>query len=288
MPPRTHRLARTSALLSLLVLTTGIAGCIGDDATNGENGPDALLPWASFQDVRDGSGGPVAENGSIEVQWLGPPAFNDVPQDLQPLRIHVVDADTEEPLTDATVEWASWMPMMGHGTASEEHPEHVDYGVYEGTINPSMEGQWDLRITVDQDGASTDVEIPYHVGAHAALQAEEDREAEDEEEEAPEPFEATYEDTIESDTEYETSWPVTVASTNFTIDVSITFTPTLPTANLTVTLVSPSGEALDDAEFTGEDTGSITVGDLPEEGDYALDVTGSAVEASYTLEVTAA
>lgn len=284
--PRTPVLSSAPVLLSLLVLTVGVAGCIGDDATEANDEGQGTLPWATFEDVRDGSGGPSVENGSIEVQWLGPAAFNDVEQDLQPLRIHVVDAEAEEPITTADIEWGSWMPLMGHGTASEEDPMHVDHGVHEGVINPSMEGEWVLEIQIKHDEESYGFEIPYHVGAHAALQAEEGREAEEDEEDAPEPFEATYEDTIESTTEYEASWPATVESTNFTIAVGIDFAPTLPAATLNVTLASPSGEALATAELSGEESDRITLEDPPEEGDYALDVKGSAVDATYTLTVT--
>ncbi len=294
-----------SLALAAVLLTGALAGCIGDDAPEpaAADEDEPLLPWSSFEEIRDAHDGPTAENGSVTVQWLGPAPADDVEQESQHLLIHVVDADEEAPIEDASIEWGSWMPMMGHGTGGEEDPVHVEHGVYNGTINPSMEGEWILQIEVTLEGEEDALgfEIAYDVGEHPAMQDDED-EGEDEGEEdgsdegedegseedqaeEPEGFEATYTDTIEASAEYEASYPVTVNSTAFSISVDAELEATLPVEEVNVTLVDPDGEVLGVATITGSGEASFTVDELAQEGDYGLDVTGLGVDAAYTIHV---
>ncbi len=150
---------RPMILLAVVLLsTTALTGCIGDEE------PSADLEWSSYEAARDADG-PVfepEEPSPLRVKWLMPDTPDQVPQGQSSIFLLVFDSEQDAPVTDANVSMGSWMPAMGHGTTSEESPGHVAYGVYEGVINPTMGGPWQLNLTVTlADGESLGFQIAY-------------------------------------------------------------------------------------------------------------------------------
>jgi YtkA-like len=50
------------------------------------------------------------------------------------------------PVTDLTLVATPQMPSMGHGSSGNVNPTHVGGGVYEGTVNFSMAGDWVVHL----------------------------------------------------------------------------------------------------------------------------------------------
>lgn len=143
-----------------LLLTSGLAGCIGNE------GSDSELPWSSYEEARDANGQVFEPNGTstVRVKWLKPATPDTVPKKQSEIYLLVFDSESDDPITDAEIALASQMPAMGHGTASEKDPEHQDFGVYKGVINPTMGGQWILELTVGlPSGENLDFQIGYNV-----------------------------------------------------------------------------------------------------------------------------
>lgn len=55
-------------------------------------------------------------------------------------------------VTDLTLELEPWMVSMDHGSPNNVAPTHVENGHYEGKVNFTMTGDWQIRLTVKEDG----------------------------------------------------------------------------------------------------------------------------------------
>jgi len=53
-----------------------------------------------------------------------------------------------EQVDDAQMYIMPWMVTMGHGSTHNLHPQYIGDGIYEGTVNFTMSGEWDVYDTV--------------------------------------------------------------------------------------------------------------------------------------------
>jgi hypothetical protein len=53
-----------------------------------------------------------------------------------------------------------WMESMGHGSANNVHPVHIGDGIYEGTVNLNMPGEWYVYDTVYYQSRKITPNIP--------------------------------------------------------------------------------------------------------------------------------
>src|SRR3972149_867235 len=53
-----------------------------------------------------------------------------------------------EQVNDAQMYIMPWMEAMGHGSSNNVHPVHIGDGIYEGTVNFNMAGEWTVADTV--------------------------------------------------------------------------------------------------------------------------------------------
>lgn len=121
--------------LSLLLVTTALAGCLG---TMGDD------EFASFQDARQQVHTTLApeEDLPLRLGLIEPNTTSQAMQGEQNVTFVLWDQDADEPVRDAEVTIEAFMPMMGHGTSPETDPVHLDHGVYRGTTNLMMGGDW--------------------------------------------------------------------------------------------------------------------------------------------------
>lgn len=88
------------------------------------------------------------EPRDLTVKLLDPQDPNAAKTGKQPVVVLLSDASASEPVTTATVDLESFMPMMGHGSSGEEAPTHEAHGQYVGKANWMMMGSWQLNLTV--------------------------------------------------------------------------------------------------------------------------------------------
>lgn len=62
-----------------------------------------------------------------------------------------VDKDTFIPATDLTLELTTDMPSMGHGSPNNVSPVHRAAGRYQGKVNFTMSGDWQLQFKIKKD-----------------------------------------------------------------------------------------------------------------------------------------
>lgn len=291
-------------LLAIPLITAGLAGCIGD--------PGSDLPWSSYDEAKAADGPVFEPNGtdsSVRVKWLQPQTPDNVPKGKSEIWLLLFDSEADEPIREAALSMNSYMPAMGHGTASEEDPTHQDFGVYQGVINPSMGGDWQLNLSVElSEGDTLDFTIDYTVEGEGGMDGDHGNETNDTDgnmsdgnqtdgnqtdgnqtanESEPEGFNGTFNDTMTATTSYEQSWTFPVNSTNFTVEATITLTATDPLAEVNLTIVDANGTE-QGSVVVSEDggNGTVTVDEPPTTGDWTATVTGQGVDASYELEVT--
>lgn len=54
-------------------------------------------------------------------------------------------------LEDLNIEFEPMMPSMGHGSPNNENPVHILDGHYQGIVNFTMSGWWELNMTINDD-----------------------------------------------------------------------------------------------------------------------------------------
>lgn len=151
----------TFALLAgLLMAAMALSGCM---TQSGE------MSFDSYGDAKSAPGPTYEPNNEsdgdrIMLKLLVPEDPQNVEEGEQPFVILLYDQETDTPVTDAEVEHESRMPAMGHGGGDEQNPTHDQYGVYDGTINPIMPGDWVVNVDVyPQDGEAHRFQIEYRV-----------------------------------------------------------------------------------------------------------------------------
>jgi len=65
-----------------------------------------------------------------------------------------------EQVNDAHIYIMPWMDLMGHGSPNNVHPSYTSDGLYQGTINLSMGGQWSVYDTVYHENRKITQNIP--------------------------------------------------------------------------------------------------------------------------------
>jgi len=56
-----------------------------------------------------------------------------------------------QPITDFTVTMEPFMPSMGHGSPNNVNPIHVEGGHYEGIVNFTMTGHWEVKFELNDN-----------------------------------------------------------------------------------------------------------------------------------------
>ncbi len=158
-------LTHPKALLVSAVLVTGaLAGCAAsDDVTT--DGP----AFASFDEAMNADGQVFSptndDETTIRLKMLQPVKLDGLEATETDIVVLLYDAEKGEAITDADISMDAIMPEMGHGTSPEEDPGHIDYGVYDGMTNFSMEGDWELQFTANTpDGGVYEFVVPTSIG----------------------------------------------------------------------------------------------------------------------------
>ncbi|MDX1611190.1 MAG: FixH family protein [Candidatus Thermoplasmatota archaeon] len=128
-------------LLTVLLLATGMAGCVSD-AGDG-------LPWASYEEAKAAPGPVFQANGTespIVLKLLEPSDPDAITEGGLDVIVLLYDEETDEPVTDADFQIEARMPAMGHGTSPETHPVHQRDGIYAGSTTISMAGDWLINL----------------------------------------------------------------------------------------------------------------------------------------------
>lgn len=147
-------------LAATLMVAVALAGCM---QTNGE------MSFDSYEEAKSAPGETYAPNNESDgdrfmLKLLKPEDPQNAESGEQPFVILVYDQESDMPVTDAEVEHESRHPSMGHGGGDEQMPTHNGHGVYEGTINPSMQGEWVVNVAVfPEDGEAHRFQIDYRV-----------------------------------------------------------------------------------------------------------------------------
>jgi hypothetical protein len=67
--------------------------------------------------------------------------------------VHTAKSMTEyETVPDLTIEAEPFMPSMGHGSSGDKGLVYSGDGIYRGLLNINMNGLWEIRFTIKQDG----------------------------------------------------------------------------------------------------------------------------------------
>lgn len=297
--PDDRRFGVLAVALVLLVLPLG--GCVGGGSGSGAE--DAR--YASFSAAASAPGPEVApEGGGPErLKVLKPVSTAGVATGTQ--EVVVLLTDGEGPITDAEMTLDARMPAMGHGADPEEDPVHDGHGVYVGSTNLVMSGQWNLLFNATlADGSTRSFVHEITVGDERTTDLDNGSRPEplryttfDQAFGAPgvtyEPLEEIVETTTGGDsgistTDYANEFSFAVDSIHAAeIDVGISYDPgTVGRLDeLTFTLRDPNGaEAASTTMGGAPDQINMTLGE-PAAGGYVLNVSGRAVDASYSVEI---
>ncbi len=79
------------------------------------------------------------------------------------LQLTILDADTEAPLTDASLTVEPYMPSMNHGIMGEVTISALGEGVWVAAWSYSMPGPWTVTVTIDAEAGTDDVVFEYEV-----------------------------------------------------------------------------------------------------------------------------
>lgn len=164
----THIASRSFATLAaILLLAAGLAGCIGSegDASGFASLEDAKAQSHTTAEPTDAS--------TLRLGLIEPATVDGVSQGITNVTFVLWDAGNGDPVTGAEVTVDAFMPAMGHGTDPEEDPVHEAHGVYRGSTNLMMGGEWVLKINVTRDtGSIAHFELPVTVtggGGHGDM-----------------------------------------------------------------------------------------------------------------------
>ncbi len=151
----------TFALLAgLLMAAMALSGCM----TEGGG-----MSFDSYEEAKSAPGPTYVPNNQSEgdrimLKVLVPEDPQNVGEGEQPFLILLYDQEADAPVTDAEVEHESRHPSMGHAGGEEQDLTHDQYGVYEGTMNPIMPGDWVVNVDVyPQDGEAHRFQVEYRV-----------------------------------------------------------------------------------------------------------------------------
>lgn len=302
--------------VALLLVGSALAGCIGSDGDGADAASGGDLQIASFEDALS-AGGTVAEpeatDSSIRLKVLQPASLSGLSEGEQTFTILLYDEAEETPVTDAEVGIEARMPAMGHGTSPEEDPVHQGEGIYQGMTTWSMPGDWIVNFDVVlADGTSLAFSVDATVGSGSGGDGGHDGHdghsydprnpypSYDAAASAPGSSYAPAEVTPVEDVEAFEGDVAGPADANHTFSVSdravdllqvkVTWNGTLPADGANVTVTDPDGEYMGSVEMMGAEEQvaylNWTDAALPA-GDYLVNVTGQALDASYQVDTLA-
>lgn len=294
-----------SAVTCLLVVAS-LAGCIGSGSQQ------SGLPVATFDEAMSADGEvaePIDSDSSVRLKLLDPADTSSVP--TEKIDVVVVLYDGDSPITDAEMTLDAWMPSMGHGTSPEEDPAHRKEGIYAGSTNLIMAGDWVLKFNATlADGTSLAFEVPV-TASGGSMDGDMDmgdgatfssfQEAMDADGETYEPDEAAIKTTESASGSFDAAVPVEEAQsesmpfdvpeadgTEATISAEITSSGT-GSDEITVSVRDPDGQ--EQASFT------LTAGEKPSDnvtispgtpGEWSVNVTGQGADIEFSIEAVVA
>jgi hypothetical protein len=244
---------------------------------------DKQTRYGSYQEARDADGETFApeQNSSIRLKLLDPDTEN-VDQGETNVTVLFYDEDADEPVTEGQASLNATMPAMGHGTSPEEDPVHVEHGVWKGLTTFSMNGTWIL----DVDLAHNDT-LSWAINVTVGDGGMDDMDGEDEDDEpAFEPYTVAFEDEV-TEPDYQERYPFDVEGANATLQMNGTLdNATMVTDELDVELLDDEDSSLGSFTLDADtNESSLIVDEAPNQGEYAVNVTGQAVDADYRVTV---
>lgn len=259
------------------VIDLHVSGDGGDGGGDGHGDMDHDSGYASYDEAKGDEGEVFAPDEAANTTWrlklLEPNATSGLPTGQTNVTFLLFDEEADEPVENGTASLEGFMTDMGHGTSPESDPMHLEHGVWRGDTNLNMEGNWELRIDhTDEDGEQLSWTIDVTVGNETDDGA------------AFEPYNVTFREDVSS-LDYNESHAFDVEGANATITMNASLEGATPVADeLTVDLLDPEGNELGSVTLNAEATDSqLVVEDVPEAGEYAVQVHGQAADASYEI-----
>lgn len=148
-----------------LLLAAGLAGCVGSNS-----GASAM----TFDEARAQAHTTAepTDASPLRLGLLEPTSTEAIPQGITNVSLVLWDQGTGEPVTDANITLDARMPAMGHGAEPETDPTHLANGVYRGSTNLMMGGQWVLELNVTRaSGATSSFAVPINVTGSGGMGA---------------------------------------------------------------------------------------------------------------------
>lgn len=282
---------RTILLLTLPLLVSGLAGCLGSDTDPGstqdpanESQADALANNATFGSFDEAlsSSGQIFEpeqDSPLRLKLLAPETTVDIATGAQEVDVLLIDTTGEPaPVTDANVTLSAQMVAMGHGTSPEEDPVHAGHGEYHGSTTYSMEGRWMLEIQATlADGSSLD----WGIWTLVNQTSETDPNAEAHHRTGN----ASTEGTV-SGLDHNETWSFEVSQAGSLAIVNVSLADPDPVAEVTFQMADPGGQSLTEATLDQEDPdASLRVPDLASAGEHSVRISGQALDTGYAIDV---
>lgn len=289
---------RFISAVACLLIVASLAGCIGESSPSD-------LPVESFAEARSADGEvvePLDSDSSVRLKLLDPADPSSVSTGKRDIVLLLFDGDS--PVTDADMTLEARMPEMGHGTSPEEDPLHRQEGIYVGSTNFAMTGEWVLRFNASlADGETLAFEIPVTVGGDGggggggAATFSSFEEAMDAEGETYEPGEAGFRSTESGSESWDAAVPVGQAQSwemtfdvpeadgaEATVSAEITSSGT-GAEEITVSVRDPEGQEQQSFTLTadGQATGNVTF-EPSSAGEWTVRVTGQGADVEFSVE----
>lgn len=283
MRPHPHRLV----LATLLLLAAPLAGCLGSDTPgSSSNTSDAPVRpaeplYPSFDAAMDAANQAFAPDtdASLRLALIDPANPANVSVAKQNVTFVLYDEADRRPVEEANVTLDAIMVAMGHGTSPEEDPIHRGHGVYQGLTNVMMEGSWTLELEATMaDGSTVAWSIELKAGGVGG--------GEPNTQPVHHRFEETFQETV-TGVEHATAWPFPVNATGASIHLNASLAEPKATDELTLALLDANGTELVSKTLTADAAvANLTAASAPNVGDYTVNVTGRALDTTYTVDVT--
>lgn len=159
--PRPRRIdGPLATLLTALLLTAALAGCIGDEDSDGR--------FASYEDAKAAvvqTYEPADSTSPVRLGLISPEDPSRIGTGGLDVVVLLYDSEADEPITDAEFKIEAFMPQMGHGTDPETNPTHDAHGVYVGSTTITMGGTWMINLDPTLPDGTT---LAFDVEVHAS------------------------------------------------------------------------------------------------------------------------
>lgn len=281
----------TVLLLTLTLLVSGLAGCLGTDGGPGtadepanesqEVTPPPNATFGSFDEALSSPGQifQPEQDSPLRLKLLAPETTVDIPMGAQEVDVLLIDTAGEPaPVTDANVTLGAQMVAMGHGTAPEQDPVHASHGEYHGSTTYSMEGRWMLEIQATlADGTTLD----WGIWTLVNQTSETDPNAESHHK----TDNASTEGTV-SGLDHNETWSFEVPQGGTLAIVNVSLYDPGPVAEVTFEVVDTEGEVRSEATLDEDDPeASLKLPDLDAAGEHSVRISGQALDTAYAVDV---